>query len=83
MFLATNKFNWTLLATDYDNYMIGYNCVNLDHQKSMHFAWLFGRSAKLNESVKSEVNALIEKYFVKEIFFGIYQNDDFCAPRVL
>lgn len=77
------NFNWNVLAIDYDNYMIGYNCINIDHQKSMHFAWLAGRSTKLNETVQIEVDALIEKYFVKEIFFGIYQNEDFCAPRAL
>lgn len=77
------QFNWTILATDYNNYMISFNCINLDDQKSMHFAWLAGRSPKLNEIVQKEVDALIEKYFVKEFFFGIYQNEDFCAPRAL
>ena len=75
------NFNWTILAIDYDNYMIGYNCINLDHHKSMHFAWLAGRSTKLNDTAQNEVDALIEKYFVKEIFFQIYQKEDFCAPR--
>ena len=72
-----------MLSTDYDNYAIGYNCMNLEHQKSLHFAWLAGRTLKLDESVQIEVDALIQKYLVKEVFFGIYQKEDFCTPRQL
>lgn len=82
-FTAKMKFNWTILATDYENYMINFNCVNIDGQKSLHYAWLAGRSTQLNDTVKKEVDVLIDKYFVREAFFGIYQHQDFCEPRVI
>jgi hypothetical protein len=69
------------MAIDYDNYMINYNCVNIEDGKSKHLAWVAGRNKIMNETVKNEVDNLLKKYFVTEHFFSTYQNDDFCAPR--
>lgn len=77
------RFNWTVMATDYENYMINFNCINIDGGKSMHFAWLAGRNTTLSEDSKKKVEALIDQYFVREAFFSIYQHRDFCEPRAI
>lgn len=61
--------------------MFGVGCINLPENKSMHIGWLAGRSLTFTEAVQAEVDAIIEKYLIKEAFFKIYQHGDYCEPR--
>lgn len=79
---AFMKFNYTTLAIDYDNYMVNYNCINIEGGKSTHSAWVAGRRQTLNATLKIEVDNLVKNHFATDAFFSTYQNDDFCAPRV-
>lgn len=69
--------------TDYDNYMISYNCVNLPGGSSEHTAWVAARNTELTDDVENEVNQIINKYFYASAFFKVYQKDDFCSPRAI
>lgn len=76
------KLNWTLLFTDYSNFMINYHCDNLPDGKSLQTAWMAARTTKLNETSRKETEILIEKYFFSAAMFAVYQGDDFCMPRL-
>lgn len=75
------KVKATLLTSDYENYYIAYACVDNKDGSSKQMAWIYSRTTVLPESVKDEVEKIIGKHFVPAALFGVYQKEDFCAPR--
>ena len=63
LFENTNsKSTWKILATDYDNYAIKYNCSN-GYQNLYHSEYItvLGRQTTLSDEVMDKVRAIVKE----------------------
>ena len=71
-----------VLSTDFINHLILYECKNIDNGKSQNILWIMSRTPKLDESVKTTVDDMMDKYFDRKGIIFVNQNSDLCGPRL-
>jgi len=59
-----------------------YSCKNIDNGRSQTLFWLMSRTPKLDESVKTTVDDMMDKYFDRKGIVFVNQNSDMCEPRL-
>lgn len=70
--------NLIFVDTDYENYSIGYECINLRNNKSKENFWLFASQPSLPESVQSKVEAVVKKIADRKLLRGIKNGKTRC-----
>lgn len=70
---ADEPINYHVLATDYDNYSIVWDCTDLEGGRSNEDAWVLSKAQELNEEVVAEVQAVLAQYLEEGQMRDTYQ----------
>lgn len=70
---AETPVNYHILATDYENYSIIWDCQDLGNGRSNEDAWVLSKSQTLDESVQAEVEAILAQYLEEGEMRDTYQ----------
>lgn len=71
--------NYWILDTDYENYAIVWNCVSMRNGKSADVAWILSRTTTLSADVEEKVNAIVDKYLVRDQLRTTAQDAETCG----
>lgn len=70
---ADEPINYHVLATDYDQYSVIWDCQNLPNGRSNEDAWVLSRYQSVSEEVKEEVRAVVGQYLDEDQMRDTYQ----------
>ena len=78
---ATDKANYIVIDTDYDNYSVFYNCENTWYG-SMDYFWILGREPTMDPALLTKLESIIKEKipsynFESNAIFG-RQGEDVC-----
>lgn len=71
-----DRYFFTLLDTDYENFAVAYACRNLADGKSQEEIRIGSRSPVLNPEVQERVDQIVDMHFERAILRKINQNED-------
>lgn len=74
--------DFKFLSTDFTNYMMLYDCKNVDNGKSKNLFWIMSRKTTIDDSVEEKVNSLIDTYFDRDGLMIVNQNSELCGLRI-
>lgn len=70
---ADEPINYNIVATDYVNYSIIYDCQDLGNGRSNEDAWVLSKAQTLEPAVQAEVQAVLAQYFDEGQMRDTYQ----------
>lgn len=65
-----------MLATDYKNAALIWNCVDLSSTLSAESAWVLSRDRVLSDDGATVINGVIEKYLDRDLLISKEQGND-------
>lgn len=73
--LGDSQENYLILATDYKNAAVIWNCIDISSSVSAESAWILSRERVLSDEGAAAINDVIDKYLDRDFLIPYEQGD--------